>query len=463
MVRAPTPIAPDFAVRLRLTRVLGYLLERFATSRLTAGIVARLVALVLAARINVIAKGAPNATVLLGLSRIRIQADATALAESGQFTVVSLPDMDQHTLQAAFFPSGTDAAAVVSDSWVAERSERFRAFLARMLPFFMRRIGAQAVIGANFWYRQDIHWGAAAQLAGFPYVVLFRESLKTSETEQRALIERCRRLGRFEGELILTHNETARAALLTSGYAQPGQVESTGALRLSRFIRRCLTERPVRRPSGARPTAALFSFAAGISLNALGIPPWPSNRYAGWVRLFERTHSAFAEAAMQVPDARFVIKTKSEDRWDDFIRQAIASRGMDLARMPNLVVTDKVEPSELMLESSVVISFASTVILEAGLAGKRVIIPDFEEALDPYYRQHLKLAEVYPHFEVARSPKDLVRLIVDGLRNENPIDPATQKERDRYFSLYVSSLRDDPLEKSVALIRRAIDRHAAAA
>ena len=427
---------------------------RLASGRLTAGPLAYAVAAILALRVVRYFDPAPGSLRIFALSRVRVAPDAEVLSKAG-FDIVALPDTDQFFLQAAFFPGvALDTPAI--DIATRRDAEPYRAFLRRLLPILFRRIGARGVIGAHFMYPQDIHWGAAAQGCGFPYVILFRESLKISETERDALAVMCRRLGRFEGDKILTWNDVARDVIVSSGYARPDQVITTGAIRLSGFIAKCRL-RPLQPPAGTKPTATLFSFNPGASLNALGLDPWPANPYAGWVRLFERTHSAFAQAASELPDVRFVIKPKWGGHWATRIRQAIVSRGLN-PDLPNLELTTAVSATELILNSSVTVGFTSTTLLEAGLAGKHIIIPDFEEAHDPYFRRHLKLTEIYPYCDIARSPEELTALLKDRVLYPRTIEATAQAELERYFALYVSSVAGDPLEKAAAILREVVSR-----
>ena len=66
---------------------------------------------------------------------------------------------------------------------------QLRDFLSLMFPIFLKKVSAKAVIGANFWYKQDFRFGEAAQKNNVPYIVLFKESLKISETEKKALFD----------------------------------------------------------------------------------------------------------------------------------------------------------------------------------------------------------------------------------------------------------------------------------
>lgn len=438
--------------RLHLGPAIGRVFLRLATRPATAPLMADLAARILAARVRPIVPPAPGKRLtLFALSFQRVQPDATALAKSGEFNVLTLPDNDQFVLQAPFFPNRADTTAFRVDPRIGEMAERFRDFLVLFWPRFMGRIGASAVIGAHFKYKQDIHWGPAAQRAGYPHFVLYRESLKLAASEQETLIRVCRRIGKFEGQAVLTWSKTIGDVLVASGSVSPDQVVVTGNIHLSRFMTQARAARSLA-PAGARRTATLFSFTPGVSLNALNAGSFPANPYLGWVRIFERTHSAFARAAQEMPEHRFVIKTKWGRQWYDRVREAIRSRGID-PDLPNLEITADLDPNELILESSAVVTFASTTLLEAGFCGRQVLVPDFDEALDPYYRQHLKLTDSYAAVTVAHSADEIVQWLKDHLNQPRALSDSAQAHLDRLFATYVSPLDEDPLQKCVRTIR----------
>ncbi len=412
----------------------------------------------LARRVRWIGPARPTAErpILFALSASRIGPDALMLSQAGHFAVRTLPDNDQFFLQGAFFRRRVDPTAYRVDPQIGAIAARFRSFMVLVWPHFMRRIGAVGVIGAHFKYKQDVHWGPTAHAAGFPYIVIYRESLKLSASEQATLTSVCRRLGRFEGTKILTWNDVVADVIVAAGFATRDQIATTGNIRVGKFVEACRSGKRGDKVNGAKPTATLFSMRAGDSLNALNAGSWPANPYLGWVRLFERTHSAFAQAAIDNPGARFVIKTKWEHGVHDLVRHAMAARGIEASAVKNLEMTATLDPNELILQSSVVVAFASTTLLEAGLAGGPVIVPDFEEALDPYYREHLKLTDYYLYCSVAHTGEELTRLVTAGLRNQIAVNKDCQQQRDRSFGRLVCPLEGDPLQRCADEIRASL-------
>ena len=266
-------------------------------------------------------------------------------------------------------------------------------------------------------------------------------------------------LERFSGEKILVHNNAVAQILIESEYCRPDQIAVTGAIRMASFIEKCKTgmsRKPTKANNGC---ITLFSFTPGISLNGLAIPPWPNNPYHGWVRLFEAVHSCFAEAAMKNTDRNFIIKTKYGGRWHNRIHNACLARDIDTDRLNNLKIVDDVNAHELILKSYLVVGFASTTLLESGLAGKNIIVPDFEETVDPYYRRHIKLLDFYPLVSVAKSRDDLIAKINSHIKFNRKVSIQIQKKRDKFFEENVALIRSDPLRTTIFEINKIIHKY----
>ena len=116
---------------------------------------------------------------------------------------------------------------------------------------------------------------------------------------------------------MVVHNTRLRDALIDSEYVSASQITSLGAMRMDSLARKLTMQQN----QVSRKQAVLFSFphrADGVHSDeelAGQSGPFPDNPYLGWVRLFESTHSAFARAALAMPDADFIIKLKWEEGW----------------------------------------------------------------------------------------------------------------------------------------------------
>ena len=105
---------------------------------------------------------------------------------------------------------------------------------------------------------------------------------------------------------------------------------------------------------------------------------------------------------------------------------------------------------DIILRSKLIISFASTVILEAAILNKNIIIPNFDECLMPEYKKRIKLINDYNLFNLANSENQLYELIKKNFsskiykKNKNKaqikklfkkwIDPLDGQTRQRYYN-----------------------------
>jgi hypothetical protein len=336
--------------------------------------------------------------------------------------------------------------------------------MKNFLRAFLRRHDIDVLLGTCVWYRQDIPWGSMAQKIGIPYVVLHRENLKTEPEQQRFVAETMHRFGDtngFLGQTLITHNRPIRELVVDSGFAQPDQAIDGGCLRMDDFVRQA---RAYHKDTGGVPVPAtagrrkvtLFSFATGIGLNDLGVPPFPRKLFIGWYRLFELTHATFAAMARDHPDIDFVIKPKWEGDWIEWIRDAIRANGIEPDSLANLTITAKADAQELIFESDVVCGFGSTVLLEAGIVGKPVVVPHFEEALRPPYNERIKLRGSYDLFDVADTPGQFAELVQERLAN-----PAVSAElvarREEAFREWVSNTEGTALQTYLEALRKAAE------
>lgn len=367
--------------------------------------------------------------ILMLNARRFIPDDVKSLSLTGQFRLFALPFRWQAALLAAFYPRDISPEAMRRpdlDERAARAQRDCRAFLMAFLPRLYRRLKIRCVISAAVHYRQDLDWGAVSSMIGAPFIVLHKENLATAPGPKRRLLSNFESLGRFQGDLIIVHNEVTRQAMIDSGFVDPDRVYALGCLRMDSFLGRLKrTGAQARARATGRRKVTLFSFHKGTGLWGVS-PKWPVNPTEGLSRLFERTHATIARFAKDHPDIDVVIKPKWGGQWIDEIVLACSKHGIDISLCPNVTISADLNASDLILESDVVISYGSTTLLEAAIARKPVIMPLFDEATKPEYADYVQFRDELDLFDIAHSPKELVTLILKRLA-----DPAIDEERQR--------------------------------
>ncbi|MEQ8691913.1 MAG: hypothetical protein RIC89_13900, partial [Pseudomonadales bacterium] len=289
-------------------------------------------------------------------------------------------------------------------------------------------------------------WGIAAEANGRAYIVLQAENLATAPGHVKRLEHNARRIGKFQGSYIITHNEVSRGAFVRGGLIAPDRIVAAGALRMDGYLKKI--ERGIQR-SGQRKRVVLFSFHRMAGLWGLSKVNWPKDPSVGLTCFFEQVHRVIARLATELPSVDFVIKPKWGGQWIDEIQKVLEKDGISLDSQPNLTVSEALEPHSLILDSDVVIGFGSTTLLEASIAGKPTIMPVFEEASREEYKDYLHFSDSLDMFLVPRSEDALRREIVRCL--ENPVIDETRYALSKAaFESHVSSASGGVLERYIS-------------
>jgi len=390
----------------------------------------------------------------LALSPDRFRGDLQILANSGRVNIWLMPIKWQFRLRALFLADETARAQMdvkTGADWLDQDARlEYLEFMKKFLSALYAIIPVDCVLGATYWYRQDRVFGEASNEIGCPYIVLHKENLRTESAQLAGEVVIAHRIGQFGGKQIIVHNEVIRDLLVHCGFAKRSQVVSLGCLRMDGFLNR-LEAYKTEVGKKPRQCVTFFSFSSGIGLRDLEIDPWSKHLFLGWNRLFELSHVEFARLALKTPDVDFVIKPKWGGEWLDKINAAMDANGLNIENIPNLSIQVGGDAQELMFASDVICAFASTTILEAGLVGKPIVIPHFEEVHRKPYSEHIPLRSYYDLHDVADSPEMFSRLIIERLNNP-VIDQKISVKRQAAFEKWVSSTNADATEKYIRVL-----------
>ena len=374
---------------------------------------------------------------ILALSHARFMDDLSALARTGEVRIFGFPLYWQFA-PPSWYPG--DYLALDRDR---------QQFLEAFLREYLRLIGVDCVVSTAIWYTQDIPWGMAAEAVGVPYVVFHKESYKTTESQLASTAQRAAVVGPFRGSHLVVHNEPIKEVLTRSGFVEPDRISVFGSMRMDDLVARAdmqLTTLP--EPA----MAILFSFSRGIGLDALGLQQFPKDPTAGWAKLFEGTHVAFARFARSHPQVQCVIKTKWGARWFAEIEDVLKAHQLPMHTIPNLRLTWTDNSHDLMLRSRLVCAFNSMALLESGILDIPVIVPHFAEATDPRYVIGVKAPDADGAFDVARSSNELEALLARRFSDPTVEARALQRRRAE-FERWISRLDGQAVPRYLALLR----------
>lgn len=387
--------------------------------------------------------------VLLALQPIRFRGELELCDARSPYRILIMPLDWQERILALFYEGSLDKQKILANEPVEEVKTAQRAarrFLRTLITDLYAELNIVGTLSAGAHYWRDLDWGVAGKQAGFPFIILHRENLYPREAHKDILQQRFGWRKPFEGDAIITHNESTRQGMLKAKFCRPDQIHSLGAMRMDDYIRRLKDER-ANTTVRERPLVVLFSFLEGVGMTHL-MPLWSDGGTAGWAKLFDATHNAMVLLANKRPDIDVVIKFKVDSYIEKRFAMARARQGLPEALPNNLTTTQVGDAQELIVNSSVVVAFGSTTVLEAAIAGKPVILPLLEEAGEgSEFAQYAHFADRPELFDVACSQDEIIRHVEHRLEHPE-IDDDCMRRREETFEEFVSSL--DP---------RAVDRY----
>lgn len=403
---------------------------------------------------------------ILVLDYVRFRGDVDLFAKADDLLILSLSWNLLRYMLAAFVrhptraewndrPGGRIPRSVFAYSppgtgIYAER-ERYRAFLKRFLPILFESLGVDVVMNSDFRFRRDMDISRVASELGYPHICFYREAMYLIPANVHIATMRHREIGPFWGDMIAVQNEVARDMLLAADFAKPEHFAIRGCPRMDAFLDAIRTHR---KPAAAGRQIAYFSCPSGAQLKDL-------SRFDFFANACE-TVRALAELAKQDASLRVVIKMK-DDHIEAGQMQRFEAAIADVAgkggRLTNVeFVTDRMGTHDVLLNSDVIVAMQTTVVLEAGVAGKPLILPHPKALREKAgAEQVLMYRDHYDLFDVPDDADDLKRLAKQRLADGRVPDAVMEKRR-ALFERYVSPLDGGATNTSLAIIREVAER-----
>jgi hypothetical protein len=384
---------------------------------------------------------------VLFLSAEAFRGDPQLLAASGHLRVLELSRRClTHTFH-QFYPKDLDArnyrhfmCPTPADP-TYEAKNNYQRVLRALLAQLRDALGIECVVGHHFHHMYDVDWGASARAIGLPYIVFHREGISFSRFAEDRVRQRIGGMGTFDGTIIAIQSPAAREVCISSGFVDPDRIVPMGAIRMDAFTKRI-------RQAGAHPRddgiALLFAFGFSAFRDQL-------------IPFMDKAHISFLRAAQAMPERQFVIKCKGDmmTGWRRHFDRACQSAAINPSDLPNLRITSKEDPNELILQSSVVTTFNSSTMLEAGVAGRTVILPFFEELRQPEIRDYLYFyPDAYELFDAPTNQADYEAALIGGL--QRPIRPSDEEMRQRHalFERHFSPVDGGVTDRYIDLVKQ---------
>ena len=356
-----------------IRRIYSFLLVKYSLSFSTNDLLARVIIHDITEHSRSNTNVGQRRKTLLALSPKGFRGDLEALAESGRFRILMLPDFWQERLRHAFY--GTEVTTnreylnPPHNSVAFRQKERLQSFYVELLPKIYEKLQISAVLSYHIRVPADVDLGIASRKINVPYLVLYREGMFASSPgickTMRTLFSR---FG-FWGTALFVHNESCRKLCIETGLSRPNQTFALGAMRMDSYLKQVQTSQTKQKRHNR---VCLFPFTVKevgkFDMRLFGF--------------FKAVHIGLLEFAKENPDIEVIIKPKKKvlASWQANFDRAAREERIDVQSIKNFKVDCLVDAQTLILNSDVICGFNSTTILEAGLTDKPVIVPFFEES-----------------------------------------------------------------------------------
>ena len=336
-----------------------------------------------------------------------------------------------------------------------ERIE-YRKFLHKCLPALRQVLDVRVVLGPQINDVVCIDWGAVFTELDVPYVVFHREGYMGSALEEEHLTSFGRSGRRFEGSLLAVQTEAMRRVFIDSRFVTPERIVVSGTLRMDDWLIAQKSANSVDERQECEKLlpewVTLFSFGPGTGITMAEYWPegWKEGEYLA--ETVRSTHVAVARFALRNPRVPVMIKPKWFYRWKEHLLLILNEAGISLEDVPNLHICEDIDAQAQIKRSRVIVGYGSTTLLEAAIAGKPVIVPEFGEiAAGQKWASSKTYPDVSDCFDLAMSQENLLSLL--ELKYKNPeVSEKCMERRRRAFERYVSYLDGSATVRSLRVL-----------
>ncbi len=381
---------------------------------------------------------------ILGLAPRHFRGDLDALAISGRYRVLLMPESWQTRLMYLFFPEGKEHWEYQNPPPSSEMERckiQLQNFYRQLVPRVHRALKIDAVIGHHLRACMNSDWGSVSRELYYPYLIFYREGMFASAPHLRKVLAvRLKRLGFYCTHLVV-HNSSSREFCVDMGIAPADKISALGCIRMDKFIRRVYSSNELSKPR-QRQMVVCFPFI--ISSFLLD---------ESFRKFFRDAHLPLVKFAVETPEIDLVFKLKSENLKTFMKDLDVEARtvGIDITKVKNLTFTTDRDAQDLIMYADVICGINTTTILEAALTSKPVVSPYYSEIRVGEYRKKIKFTDALLSLDAATDSDDYIRLIKQGLSGKTLSEDEKDMRRG-FFAKYVSNLDGTALAQYEALI-----------
>ncbi len=241
---------------------------------------------------------------------------------------------------------------------------RYYAYLKKVLPFLQKLIGFDAVLSGNVGYIVQQEIAKVCEAERVPFIVLHKEGMDAFGYVHTYDGQK------FIGARMLFGNQKMRDSLLAM--KMPGLTEDKArVVGMPRF-----DFYHSQNDHSPKKQVVFFSFFPQDRLIA-SISEGKNLQQAK--EAYANFHKLVMEFALRHPEIKVTIKTKAAAYFVQYVKDILQASFPE--GIPNLFITNSINPFELIRNSDAVVSFNSTTLIEGLLGGKIIISPDFRDLI----------------------------------------------------------------------------------
>lgn len=395
--------------------------------------------------------GYETQTTVLVLDFKRFRGDVEILAHEDSIRVLSISSGFLHYLLASFLrqPTIKEELALSKNgtsrrlefglarqgSVIFEQRQLYRSFLRKFLPPFFKKLGVDVVLNSDLRFRREVDIARIASELGYPHICYFREAMYIVPAIYDKGVIRYKKLAPFHGDVIAVQNEVVGAMLLESGMAAKNQIMVRGCPRMDALLSRLSISTETKKTKTRQ--IAFFSWPRHVPLQ-------DGTKF----NLFDTALDVvrtLIELAKGDPSLHIILKIKDQHMkgsgqgqiagFKKVIRDVVGNED----GLPNVeFVTNRMGTHDVILSSDIICAMQSTVVLEAAIAGKPVVVPHFSSLIETSGAdQTLMYSEYRKLFDVPTDAKHMKKLLLERLENPE-IDVGLDEQRLAVFERYVS-------------------------
>jgi len=242
---------------------------------------------------------------------------------------------------------------------IIEKKKNYKNFIHRLFKNLDSFFSFDALISFNLFYFAENDLPEPLQWLGKKNLVLHKESVNSVEESVINLKTYSTMNKKFLGDKVAVYCENEKKILIDSNVLKLNQVEVIGCAR-SDYSFKLRSQKP------SHNQIVYFM----IENNRSASEKMLTGKLVDWSKLIKTTNSYIIEMAEQNPDLNFVFKGKKN----------VHSRNDLPKELPkNCTFLNSNPGHKFLKDANVVIAFNSTILFEAILANRNIIIPIFGE------------------------------------------------------------------------------------